>query len=138
MIILLCEFDLSHVKTTNPAYLVVSGEKRELQFSLKLDYPMYAWFLEFFMRFSIGQTSFICLETWSDMVTCVWYPTSNILQCIHALFKKEHPGRGSLIPSRGKDPCSHHRCSDTITGIGHMHRVKIQSRSPGSSFWFYL
>ena len=34
MIILLSEFDLPHVKTTNPAYLVVSGEKRELQVSL--------------------------------------------------------------------------------------------------------
>lgn len=81
-------------------------ERITIQSKSKLDYPMYAWFLEFFMGFSMDQTSFKCLETCSDIVTCVWYHTSNILQCIHALFKKEHPGRGSLIPSRGKDPCS--------------------------------
>ena len=40
MIILLGEFDLPHVKTTNPAYLVVSGEKRELLVSLNQSYSV--------------------------------------------------------------------------------------------------
>ena len=42
MIILLGEFDLPHVKSTNSAYLVVSGEKRELhQSKSKSDWPTY-------------------------------------------------------------------------------------------------
>ena len=87
MIVLLCEFDLPHVKTTNPAYLVVSGEKKELLASLTQiqlglhvhNVLMHCLWNPSWALVSMGKTSFQCLETCSGMVTCINIPLHILL-----------------------------------------------------------